>query len=64
MYVKNMQIVSKFSSSGGDDDYVMLNASRSISVLDSRGHYVYVESYEIEDLIKALQMAKKEYFGG
>ena len=48
----------------GDDDYVRLNASRSISVLDSRGHYVYVEYYEIEDLIKALQMAKKEYFGG
>ena len=48
----------------GDDDYVRLSASRSISVLDSKGHYVYVENYEVDDLIKALQMAKKEYFGG
>ena len=48
----------------GDDDEVVKKFSPSSIIIETGGYSIEVTKSEIEYLIKALQMAKKEYFGG
>lgn len=47
----------------GDHDTVYLGSHDSIHIKDSWDRVIDVHESKIDDLIKALQLAKKEYFG-
>ena len=46
------------------DDEVVKKFSRYSVIIETGGYSIEVTESEIDYLIKALQMAKKEYFGG
>ena len=46
------------------DEEVVKKFSPSSILIKTRGYSIEVTKSEIDYLIKALQMAKKEYFGG
>ena len=46
------------------DDEVVKKFSPSSIIIETGGYSIEVTKSEIEHLIKALHMAKKEYFGG
>ena len=48
----------------GDNDEAVKKFSNSSVIIEAGGYSIEVEKKEIDYLIKALQMAKKEYFGG
>ena len=48
----------------GDYDQLVKKFSPSSIIIGTGGYSIEVEKKEIDYLIKALQMAKKEYFGG
>ena len=48
----------------GDYDQLVKKFSPSSVIIETGGYSIEVTKSEIEHFIKALQMAKKEYFGG
>ena len=48
----------------GDYDQLVKKVSPSSIIIETGGYSIGVSKSEIDYLIKALQMAKKEYFGG
>ena len=48
----------------GDYDQLVKKFYSSSVIIETGGYSIEVTKSEIEPLIKALQMAKKEYFGG
>lgn len=48
----------------GDYDQLVKKFSPSSVIIETGGYSIEVPKDEIDYLIKALQMAKKEYFGG
>lgn len=47
----------------GNNDIVYSGQDRYLVIEDARGNSTRVEESDIDSLIKALQLAKKEYFG-